>query len=73
MIQSSNFGIFQDQVQLGIGTFRAGHPEQRILAGPNGSYVDNRGGYQEDRVQHYGRRYNAQPEPGSFVHRRQVI
>ena len=60
-------------MQLGIGTFRAGHPKQRILAGPNGSYVDNRGGYQEDRVQHYERRYDPQPEPGSFVHRRQVI
>ena len=60
-------------MQASIGAFRAGYPEQRILTGPSGPYVDNRGGYQEDRVQHYERRYDPQPEQGSFIHRRQVI
>ena len=60
-------------MQAGIGAFRAGYPEQRILTGPNGSYVDNRGGYQDDRVQHYERRHDPQSEQGGFLHRRQVI
>ena len=61
---------------MGTGIHRAGRPDQRLHI--HRPYFDNRTGLHHDRMPSHDRspyqgRHTPYPNPGSFLHRRQVL